>query len=97
MSQERRRATKNLAEIFSQLKSQREWEEFIEDFFSPSEVLQFEERWKIAVALLEKKTQRAVAESLGVSISKVTRGAQVLKFGRGSFQKLFDRDSKKLT
>lgn len=88
MPDERQKALKELSKLFSKIKTEAEWKKFLEDFFSPSELLQFEERWLIAAKLLDGSTQRHVAESLGVSISKVTRGAQVLKFGQGSFQNL---------
>lgn len=77
-----------LSELFSKIQSKDDWQKFNEDFFSPSELLQMAERWLIVEELAKGATQRAVADKLGVSISKVTRGAQVLKFGKGGFKAL---------
>lgn len=86
----KKRALKRLSQIFMSLSSEKECQDFLEDFLSPSEILQFEERWAIVEALLEGKTQRKIAEDLGVSISKVTRGSQAIQFGKGSFTRAYD-------
>ncbi|HLG18830.1 MAG TPA: Trp family transcriptional regulator [Bdellovibrionota bacterium] len=88
---------KQLRRIFTCPKSPEEMEDFIEDFMSPSEVRQFVERWLIAELLLRGQSQRKVKQNLGVSISKVSRCANVVNYGNGAFRRTFLRLHPKTT
>jgi Trp operon repressor len=72
--------------------SESEIEIFFRAFLTPSEILEFCDRYLIIEALLNKKTQRAISKDLGLSISKITAGSRELKFGPGKeiFAKLFN-------
>ncbi|MEZ4845649.1 MAG: Trp family transcriptional regulator [Bdellovibrionota bacterium] len=59
------------------------------DILSPGEIEDIHNRLMIIESLMNNKTQREVSKSLNVSISKVTRASNVLKYGSGVFQKLF--------
>lgn len=48
-------------------------------------------RLRIVEALLQGKTQREVAKKLGVSVAKVTRGAEALRQSKGGFSLFFDK------
>jgi len=82
---------KELAHLFSSQRHTKEMEEFLEDILTRREQKEILERWYIVKALLKGGTQREVKEQLKVSISKVSRGAQVLKYGRGAFLRIFNR------
>jgi Trp operon repressor len=58
---------------------------------TPAELKEFIKRWQIVKLLIEKKTQRFVKESVGVSIATVIRGAREVKYGNGIFQKFYSR------
>lgn len=62
-------------------------EAVIEDLMTPSEVVELAERIMLLRKLKEWKTQRAVAEELGMSVTTVSRWARVLKYGRGVVEK----------
>lgn len=62
-----------------------EW--VVEDLFTPNEITEIAERIKLMRKLKAWETQRKVAEDLGISVTTVSRGARVLKYGRGIIEK----------
>ena len=59
----------------------------VEDLFTPSEIVELAERLKLMQWLKTWKTHRQVAEELGISVTTVSRGSRVLKYGRGVIEK----------
>lgn len=59
----------------------------IEDLFTPAEISEVAERIMLLKWLKTWQTQRAVAEDLWISVTTVSRGARVLKYGRGVIEK----------
>lgn len=55
---------------------------FLEDMLTPQEIEALDERIKIMHALASGKTQREIAEELGISITTVSRGSRILQYGR---------------
>lgn len=56
----------------------------LEDLWTPAEVDELAQRIAICQLLLDGKTQRAVAAELGISVTTVSRGARILKYGSGT-------------
>lgn len=56
------------------------------DILTPQELESLAERWQLIQALATGMPQREIAEKLGLSISKITRGSRMLQFGEGGFQ-----------
>jgi len=75
----------SLYKAFSELKSEREFDNFMADLCTPAEIRDLNDRWKIAELLYAKKMpQLAVAEKVKASVTTVTRVARFLnteKFG----------------
>ena len=88
---ELRNNLKELAQLLRSCKTDEELTSLLEDFLTPPEQEDMIQRWKLVELLLEGKTQREVKEMVGVSISKVSRGARVIRFGNGSFQKAYQK------
>ena len=88
------RALDVLADLFRPSPSEKEANDFLRDFLSPSEILQLAERVLIARLLLKGLSQREVKQELGVSISKVSRCANVLNYGTGAFGRILRSRSK---
>lgn len=90
-SKETQTPTERLARILLTPKNAQEMEAFLEDFLSPAELETLQERWALVDLLLQGFSQRQVRDRLGISISKVSRGATILKYGRGGFKKIWSR------
>ncbi|MEM5948312.1 Trp family transcriptional regulator [Spirochaetia bacterium 38H-sp] len=52
---------------------------FFEEILTPAERARLALRWELMVMLAYGFTQREIADRLGVSLCKVTRGAKILK------------------
>ena len=59
----------------------------LQDIMTPQEIVETGERIQIIKHLKDKLTQRKVAETMGISVTTVNRGARVLKFGTGAADK----------
>ncbi len=80
---------KHLQELYAliaSIDSTEEAETLLQDLLTPSEVESLAERWQEIQMLAAGMTQRDVAKKLGISISKVTRGSRMLRYGTGGFQ-----------
>ena len=76
---------KNLLELIKvirNLKSDSELQEFFKGILTPKELLEIPLRLQIVKQLKQGKSQREIAESLGVGIATVTRGSKELLLGR---------------
>ena len=75
----------NLYKAFSELRSEKEFNNFMADLCTPAEIRDLNDRWKIAELLYTAKTpQLTVAGRVGASVTTVTRVARFLnieKFG----------------
>ncbi len=60
----------------------------LEDLFTPSEIIEIADRILILKALKEGKKQRAIAEELWLSVTTVSKGSRVLKYGRRKIEKV---------
>jgi TrpR family trp operon transcriptional repressor len=59
---------------------------FLQDLLTPGEIEDLVLRWRIFEELLESKPQRDIAKSLGISITKVSRGSVVLRDQKNSIR-----------
>lgn len=75
---------KRTAQILLRANDEKDLIKVLEDLLTPGEAQDIAERVLIVEALLSGKPQREVAKKLGVSISKVTRGSQLLQYGNGA-------------
>jgi len=56
-----------------------EMNRFLDEILTPSERSDLDLRWQLMDMLLQGVPQRTIAETLGISLCKITRGAKVLK------------------
>ncbi|MCL2629491.1 MAG: trp operon repressor [Alphaproteobacteria bacterium] len=69
----------NLYKAFSQIKSEQEFNNFLADLCTPSEIKALGERWKIAQTLYNTNlSQEALAAKFGASVTTITRVARFL-------------------
>jgi TrpR family trp operon transcriptional repressor len=55
--------------------------------FTPAEIVEIGERIALLKQLKQGKTQRDIAADLGISVTTVSRGSRVLKYGRDMIHK----------
>lgn len=78
------RSTHEIAQILIRSKNELEMGKLLEDILTPAELDDVAERIRIVEALLNGMSQRMVAKQLGVSVSKATRGSQLIQYGTGA-------------
>ena len=73
---------KNIEQISTLIKNfytEAEIVAFFKELLTESEIETLSKRWRIMRMLVEGSTQREIANELGVSLCKVTRGSKILK------------------
>ena len=68
-----------LAQAIMSLEDAAEAEAFLRELLTPCELHDIVLRWQLMEHLAAGGTQRAIAEKLGISLCKITRGARLLK------------------
>jgi TrpR family trp operon transcriptional repressor len=66
---------------------------FLKDLLTPAEYRDTALRWRIIKLLSQGVAQREIAESLGVSLSKITRGSRELLDRNGGFAQVLKQSS----
>lgn len=79
---------KLLSDTLWQIWEQKDLDWFIEDIFTPQEIIAVAERIKLVKMLKQWINQREIAEELGISVTTVNRGSRMLKFWTWSLNKL---------
>ena len=89
-----KRHLRELYELFASVDTSEEAEELLEDILTPQERDSLAERWQLIKMLDEGIPQREIAKRLGISISKITRGSRMMKYGSGGFRRFLRRRAK---
>lgn len=79
------RQYKDLYALFSSINGEKEAKMLLEDMLTPQELASLAERWQLIQELHKGTPQRTIANKLGISISKITRGSRMLQYGSGGF------------
>ena len=90
-SEELHVARLELASALASLSDPNDVERFFEDVFTKAETRDIALRWRIFQLLDEGVTQRAIAERLGVSLCKITRGSRFLKDPESVVRKILEQ------
>jgi len=77
---------KEINTLFASIRTPKEAEMLLSDILTPQELESVAERWQLIQALAAGKPQREIAHELKLSISKITRGSRMLKYGSGGFK-----------
>ena len=72
-----------LFEIFTQLNTVEEVEDFLKDLCTNKEVEQMAQRIKAAELIADGKTYTQIAEEIDISSATIARVSQALKYGKG--------------
>ncbi|HLC75994.1 MAG TPA: YerC/YecD family TrpR-related protein [Candidatus Peribacterales bacterium] len=90
------RRFQDLYDLFASVRSTKEAELLLKDILTPQELDSIAERWQLVQMLMEGAPQRDIAEKLGISISKITRGSRMLQYGSGGFRYFLQKLGKKV-
>jgi Trp operon repressor len=80
------KAREKLAQFLGTVASA-DMEALLNDLMTPQEMMELVERIHLFRQLKDGKTQRAIAEDMGISVTTVNRGSRVLQFGTGVIEK----------
>jgi TrpR family trp operon transcriptional repressor len=81
----------DLYRLFASVKSREEAEKLLLDILTPQEMDSLAERWQLIQELARGTPQRKIAKKLKLSISKITRGSRMMKYGSGGFRLFLER------
>ncbi len=79
---------KEICSVLCRIQQPEQMQRFLEEILTPAERNDLALRWELMRQLAEGVPQRQIAEQLGVSLCKITRGARILK-QNNSFSKQF--------
>jgi len=77
--QELRESLQELAEVLTRIDDVELMEAFLSDLLTGRETSELAGRWELLKRLHAGQTQRSIADSLGMSLCKITRGSRELK------------------
>ena len=80
-----------ISELIASSKDKKQIMEYLQSLLTPSERKNITKRWKILKGLYQGKSQRKVAEEIGVSLCNVTRGARELKPADSGLRKFLNQ------
>ncbi len=68
-----------ISSVLCRIQKPDEMQQFLEEVLTPAERKDLALRWALMQRLMDGVPQRQIAEDLGVSLCKITRGAKILK------------------
>ena len=85
------RALRHLARTLSEMEDPQVMHEFLRGILTPKERETVARRWQLVRLLARGATQRDIAERLGISLCKITRGSRELQHGPKAFAEVVCR------
>ena len=80
-----------LVSIVGAVRDSRELSLLLEGLLTPQEIREIVFRWRLMNRLLDGAPQREIAQELGVSLGKISRGSRLLQYGPADFRGLVER------
>ncbi|ACC98105.1 Putative Trp repressor protein [Elusimicrobium minutum Pei191] len=77
-SKMQRQSVKSFANSVLTIKDGERARLFLEEIFTPAEIKKISLRWRLVEMLSAGHSQRSIANHLGISLCKITRGAKIL-------------------
>ncbi len=82
---------KELTNIIAAVRDSDELAVLLDGLLTPQEIREVVFRWRLMNRLLDGVPQREIAQELGVSLGKISRGSRLLQFGPSEFRDLVER------
>ena len=80
-----------LSQVLSDATNEDEIKAFLECLLTPSELYEITTRWALVRLIDQGMSQRKIAEKLGLSLCKITRGSKELKKPNSGFRIFLER------
>lgn len=71
---------KLITDTLWRIKTQEDLSGVLSDLLTPAEVIEIADRIRLLQMLRSGKTQRAIAEELGISVTTVSRGNRIIQY-----------------
>ncbi len=81
-------AIRQIAGILSRIEDPRFIRDFLECLLTPNELAEIAGRWEVVKRLDRGVSQRRIAQELGMSLCKITRGSRELKKRDSAFRRV---------
>lgn len=78
-----------IADTVVKLNGHKQISDFLEDLLTKEEIIDLAQRLKIAKSILGDKTYDQITDKVNTSSATVSRIGQAIKYGKGSFAKIF--------
>jgi TrpR family trp operon transcriptional repressor len=82
-----------LIRIFSDIHDPKIMKRLFDEIFTPAEVQDVALRWRLMKMLHQGVPQRRIAEKLGISLCKITRGSKILKKRQSVSKRILDNST----
>jgi TrpR family trp operon transcriptional repressor len=76
----------DLNTLFASVRTKKEADILLRDILTPQELRSVAQRWQLIQELHKGLAQRDIVQKLHISVSKVTRGSRMMKYGSGGFK-----------
>ena len=80
-----------IVDVFAEIADKKTMKRLFKEIFTPAEIQDVALRWRLMKMLHEGTPQREIAQRLGVSLCKITRGSRVLKAKSSVSKKILDQ------
>ncbi len=84
-----------IAAVLARLEDPADIEAFLKAILTPAELREVAGRWQLVEMLHRGISQRKIADCLGMSLCKITRGSRELKKPSSILKRIFDENLKK--
>lgn len=88
---------RDLAQILAETEDAVLIEDFLVSILTPYEIKEVSSRWELVKMLERGDSQRHIAQELGMSLCKITRGSKELKKENSAFKRVINRRKKCIT
>ena len=79
-----------VAALFTRVRGRRAMRRLLDEILTPAETRDLALRWRLVQRLHAGVPQRRIADELGISLCKITRGSRILKRADGVIRGLLD-------
>jgi TrpR family trp operon transcriptional repressor len=82
----------DLVTVIASIKNKKELQQFLEEIMTDAERKDLALRWELMKQLNSGVPQRKIAEDLGISLCKITRGSKILKDKGSATSRILNAD-----